>query len=328
MPPASKSTNTLLLILGYVAGVLLLGALLAPPLFFAAKSVMQNSPDSFLAGILEGKEFPGYFNRAVLLAAVLGLWPLLKAMRMQWHEIVGDTRLSRGAGDTALGFFTALVFIALMGYFCWWVEACRIHPTAKWYNIHKPLLSGFTVSIIEEFLFRGAVLGILCRSLGTRAGLWWTTGIFALVHFLKPPLDGAIPDESVTWTSGFWVITQLFRGFGHWENFVGEFLLLAAVGWVLARARLSTGGLWLSIGLHAGWVSGMKYFSGVVFTSKALRDGDFVPWMTRNTCRAIVSPIVGIVPLVAVLLTGAAVLLFVHLRNSGKPPEGTKSQAG
>ncbi|HSI64807.1 MAG TPA: CPBP family intramembrane glutamic endopeptidase [Candidatus Saccharimonadia bacterium] len=310
MPPA-RTSRTLLLILGYVVGVLLLGALLAPPLFFAAKNVIQNSPQSALASLLEGKEFPGYFNRAVLFAAVLGLWPLLKALRMTWGEVAGTTSLSRGWRETTLGYFTALLFIAAMGYVCWWVEACRIHPTAKWDNIAKPLLSGFTVSIIEEFLFRGAVLGILCRSLGTRAGLWWTTGIFALVHFLKPPLDGAIPDDSVTWTSGFWVITQLFRGFGHWENFVSEFLLLAAVGWVLGRARLATGGLWLSIGLHAGWVSGMKYFGGVVFTSKALRDGDFTPWMTPNTCRAIVSPIVGIVPLVAVLLTGVVVLVIV-----------------
>lgn len=316
MPP-ERTSRTLLLILGYVAGVLLLGALLAPPLFFAAKGVMEKSPDSALTHFLAGKEFPAYFNRAVLVAAVAGLWPLLRILRMRWKEISGDVPATRGAGHAALGFATALLFIAAMGWYCWWSEACREKPDPAWGNVLKPLLSGLTVSVIEEFLFRGAVLGILCRSLGTRAGLWWTTGIFAFVHFLKPPLDGAIPDASVTWSTGFWVITQLLRGFGAWQNVVAEFLLLAAVGWVLARARLATGGLWLSIGLHMGWVAGMKYFGGLVFTTKALRAGDFAPWMTQNTCRAIVSPVVGIVPLIAVLLTGLVVLLMVRRRSPG-----------
>ncbi len=322
MSPA-RTSRTLLLILGYVAGVLLLGALLAPPLFFASRSVIQNAPDSALAGMLADREFPAYFNRAVLFAAIVGLWPLLRALKMKWREIAGEAPLSRGWSHSLLGFFTALFFIGLMGLFCWWIEACRIRPDANWYNFTKPLTSGLTVSIIEEFLFRGAVLGILCRSLGTRAGLWWTTGIFAFVHFLKPPLDGAIPDDAVTWSSGFWVISQLLRGFGEWRNVIAEFLLLAAVGWVLGRARLATRGLWLPIGLHFGWVAGMKYFGGVAYAAKVVKDGEYAPWMTLNTCRAIVSPIVGIVPLVAVLLTGVVVLLALGRtpgKNSQRPP--------
>ncbi len=320
MPPP-RNSRTLLLILGYVAGVLLLGALLAPPLFFAARSVIQNSPDSSFARLLGDKEFPSYFNRAVLLAAVAGLWPLLRGFRMKWSEVAGTVPASTGWRQGLLGFFTALVFIGLMGLVCWWVGACRLKAEPNWTNVLKPLMSGFTVSVIEEFLFRGAMLGILCRSLGVRAGVWWTTGIFAIVHFLKPPLDGAIPHESVHWGTGFWVITQLFRGFGQWQNVVAEFLLLAAVGWVLARARLSTSGLWLSIGLHAGWVAGMKYFGGIVFATKLVREGAFTPWMTQNTCKAIVSPIVGVVPLAAVLLTGLVVLLVVK-RSAASPADG------
>lgn len=310
MPPA-PAFRTLLLILGYVAGVLVCGALLAPPLFFAAQSVMEASPDGVVAQVVGDKEFPGYFNRAVLLAALMGLWPLLRALDMRWRDVVGDVPLGRGAWEAALGFGTALLVIWLMGVFCLWQEACRIKPDPAWGGVIKPLLSGVTVSVIEEFLFRGAVLGVLCRALGTWSGLWWTTVIFAFVHFLKPPLEGAIPHDSVTWLTGFQVITQLFRGFGAWENVVAEFLVLAAVGWVLARARLATNGLWLGIGLHAGLVAGMKYFSQIIFTTKALRAGEFTPWMTPNTCRAIVSPIVGLVPLVAVLLAGAIVLFIV-----------------
>lgn len=329
--PAARTPSTLLVILGYVLGVLLLGAVLAPALWFAARAVIQASPEGVVARILSDREFPGYFNRAALLAAVLGLGPLLKALRMNWGEVMGDVPFSRGWSQFVKGFIVALVLLVIMAYACWESGACRIITEARrqpgWLNPLKPLLSGLAVGVIEEFLFRGAVLGILCRTLGMRAGLWWTTCIFSLLHFMKPPAEGTIQAADVTWTSGFWIITQLFRGFGHWENVIAEFLLLAAVGWSLARVRLASGGLWASIGLHAGWVAGMKYFGQIVFTTHALRSGEFSPWLVKNTCRAIVSPIVGIVPLLTVLLTGLIALWMANRWRKGDAEKGIATTA-
>jgi membrane protease YdiL (CAAX protease family) len=310
--PATSASRTLFIILGYIAAVLVGGALLAPVLFFAAKSVMEHSPDGALAKLLADHEFPGYFNRAAMLVAVGGLFPLLRLLRVQWSQVLGDVPFSTGWKQVLASFGLALVLIVAMECVCGWLGAMHLKPAPRWTAVSKPLLSGFSVAILEEFLFRGAMLTILCRSLGRRPGLWWTTGIFAIVHFLKPPIEGALPDDQVTWTSGFWVISQLFSGFSAWEKFVGEFLLLAAVGWVLGRARLASGGLWAGIGLHAGWVAGMKYFGQLVIRSGALDRGDFSPWMVKNTCRAIVSPIVGIIPLCAVVLTGILALLLLH----------------
>jgi len=205
----------------------------------------------------------------------------------------------------------ALVGIALMGWICIDSGACKFKSVPRWTAWAMPLASGLSVAVIEEFLFRGAILGILCHSLGKRRGLFWTTTVFAVLHFLKPPADGTLPDEHVTWASGFWVLTQLFRGFGEWNHFLGEFLLLFAVGWVLAQARQKSDGLWLSIGLHAGWVAGMKYFGGLINLTAGLKAGEFAPWMVLNTCRAIVSPVVGIMPVVVVGLTGLATVWLV-----------------
>lgn len=311
--PASSSSRTLLLILGYVAAVLVGGALLAPALFFAAKAVMQHSPDGVVARLLGEKAFPGYFNRAALIAAVIGLVPLLKSLRVGWRQVLGDVPFSTGWKQSVSIFFLAAILLVPLGIIGVWLGAVRMKPDPAWTAVIRPLMSGCTVAVMEEFLFRGAILVILCRTLGNRAGLWWTTGIFAIVHFLKPPLEGALPDEQVTWTSGFWVITQLFSGFGAWEKFIGEFLFLVVVGWVLGRARLTSGGLWVSIGLHAGWVTGMKHLSQLVMRTGALDRGDFSPWMVKNTCRAIVSPFVGIIPLIGVLLTGLTVLSVVRM---------------
>ncbi|MFZ4764566.1 MAG: CPBP family intramembrane glutamic endopeptidase [Roseimicrobium sp.] len=315
-------------ILGYVALVLLLGAALAPGLFFATRAMVEQWPENPLSQVLEDKEFPSYFNRAALLVAVAGLFPLLRALRLPWGEVLGEERATTGWRNLLVGFVLAVVFVAVMGWACWWVGASKLLPedrrTGDWLNPVMPLVSGFAVGVVEEFLFRGAVLGILVRTLGARSGLAWSTGIFALVHFLKPPLEGELNAEAVTWSSGFWVVSQLFRGFGQWQNVTAEFLLLVAVGWVLARARLATGGLWASIGLHAGWVAGMKYFGQMTLVTHALRDDGFAPWMVRNTCRAIVSPVVGLVPLATVLLTGVLALALLQRRTLA---EGQKAIA-
>ena len=310
--PATSASRTLFIILGYIAAVLVGGALLAPVLFFAAQSAIQHSPDGALAGLLADHEFPGYFNRAAMLVAVMGLFPLLRLLRVQWSQVLGDVPLATGWKQVLLSFALALLFILIMGLVCQWTDAAKLKLEPRWTNVAKPLISGVSVAFLEEFLFRGAVLVILCHALGKRAGLWWMVGIFSILHFLKPPVEGALPDSAVNWSSGFWVITQLFSGFKTWNAFVGEFLLLATVGWVLGRVRLASGGLWVGIGLHAGWVAGMKYFSGVVDRRGAVDVGEFSPWMVKNTCRAIVSPIVGIVPLMAVLLTGLVALWMIH----------------
>jgi uncharacterized protein len=310
----------------FVGGVLIAAALLSPWLFFAAQSFIRGNPDSSVTELLLKSEFPSYFNRAALLAAFVGLIPLLRSLRLTWGEMNGSLTARRGWPQLGWGFGVALVWIAAMGLVCFAAEACRLKSSPGWGSIAMPLISGFTVATLEEILFRGAVLGILCHSLGARRGLWWTTGFFAIIHFLKPPADGFIAADQVTWTSGFMVIPQLFRGFSHWNNFIGEFVLLFAVGWVLAKARQNSGGLWLGIGLHAGWVAGMKYFSQIAIVTPALSKGEFAPWMVRNTCRAIVSPIVGVVPVIAVLLTGLVALWIVRRASGPAVEKGVASQ--
>jgi len=318
MQPVKADYRALLSLTIFVVGVLVAGALLAPPMFFAAQSYIEGHPGSSLSRLLASKEFPSYFSRAAMLAALGGLFPLLRNLRISWAAILGEVPARLGWKQVANGVLLALAGILVMALVCLEAKSCRMKPEPGWSAWFLPLISGFSVAIFEELLFRGAVLGILVHSLGARRGLWWTTGLFALVHFLKPPVDGAIAAADVTWTSGFWVLTQLFRGFSTWNNFIGEFLLLAVVGWVLGQTRLKSGGLWWSIGLHAGWVAGMKYFGEIVKTTTALRDGDLAPWMVRNTCKAIVSPIVGIVPVLAVLLTGLVAMRMLQARETQK----------
>jgi hypothetical protein len=312
MQPVKADYRALLALMIFIAGVLVCGALLAPPLFFAAQHYIEGAPGTATAKLLASKEFPSFFSRACTFVALIGIYPLVRSLRISWSSIVGDVSVRPGVLQLSKGMALALAGIFIMAVVCLKAGSCRMRGDPAWSSWLMPVLSGLSVATLEELLFRGAILGILCHSLGRRAGLWWTTGVFAIVHFLKTPADGGIAAADVTWTSGFWVISQLFRGFSAWNNFVGEFLLLVAVGWALGQARLKTNGLWLSVGLHAGWVAGMKYFGLIVKTTPALREGTLTPWMIANTCRAIVSPIVGIVPTIAVIATALLALWIVR----------------
>ena len=293
--------------------MLLLGAALAPPLFWACKGFVHIATShgwdkapvvSGITAFLRKIAFTSCYDRAALIAALLGLRPLFKAMQLQRSEFIGTTGFATGWKQLLTGFILAVVLIIIMGVISMNLGVYKMARQPAWAVVAMPLISGLSVAFLEEFLFRGAVLSVLTRSLGARGGILWTTLIFAIVHFLKPPAHEAIADADVTWSSGFWVITQLFRGFGQWQDVIAEFLLLAGVGWMLALARRASSGLWAGIGLHAGWVAGMKYFSQITATTTALREGRFSPWMVENHCKAIVSSTVGLVPLITVLLTG------------------------
>ncbi len=126
----------------------------------------------------------------------------------------------------------------------------------------------------------------------TRSAVLWATFIFASVHFLKPPEGWQIADDQVVWSSGFAVLAQIAKGFGDVQFLIAEFATLFAVGWVLTLARLQTGALWAGIGLHGGWVFGLKYFSALTF-----HQAGWLPWIGPNLK-------VGLAPLAMVLFTG------------------------
>ncbi|MCE9518952.1 MAG: CPBP family intramembrane metalloprotease [Verrucomicrobia bacterium] len=312
-----------LIIIGYIVAVLLGAALLAPLLFdfgqlFLAISTTHGWRDSKLIGwIVEAAEktrLPGYFNRAALIVALAGLWPLFRLLQMTRAEIIGIETPAHEIKNALLGLAVATGAIGVLVALFSLLEVCRISSSARWWSIGLPLVSGLCVACIEEFLFRGAMLGMLRRSLRPRLAILVTTCLFAVLHFLKPPARGLIADEAVNWTSGFHVLTQLFNGFGNWQNVLAEFLLLFAVGWVLAGARVATGGLGLSIGLHAGLVAAMKYFSQVTTPSAAFRRAEFFPWVTENHCKAIVGSYVGLAPIAAVVIAGALALWICRVR--------------
>ena len=286
-------------IAAYFLGTLMLGALLAPPLFWLGQAAGAWMPLHWL----RETAFQRYFDRAMFIAALLLLWPTVRSLQIRsWRDLdmQGDPR---GWSHAALGFLLAGGLLWLLGLSLW---RERIYVPAGHVGIAAAtgfLVTAVTVGILEEAFFRGALLGLIQRSASPNAALAFVSALFAILHFLKPP-SHAVPRTTVFWTSGFTFLPLTFWQFGEPLLVLGGFTTLFAVGWVLGWARLRTRALWLPTGLHAGWVFGLKTFSK---GSHHLEDPNW--WIGEDLLH-------GIGPVVAVLLTWALLAAVLGRKNA------------
>jgi CAAX protease family protein len=268
----------------YFAATVVLGALVAPVLFWSAQWLAAHGVFSFLAKY----DFDTFFHRAVLIAAVVLLWPFLSASRVRR---MGDLRLvpnplwGRYAG---IGFLLSVTPLLVCGAALIEVHVYSFRHVFVWSRLGKVVLAAIAVPLIEETFFRGIVLGVLLRKGRKILPIIAVSALFAAVHFLKgSEREPAI----VTWTSGFQSIAQAFAGFGDPAMVVSAFATLFVIGCILADARVLTNSLWLPIGLHAGWI-----FASGTFNWLARRQIVAFPWLGKNL-------LVGIVPLCLAAVT-------------------------
>jgi len=119
----------------------------------------------------------------------------------------------------------------------------------------KAILTGVLVGLIEETLFRGALLGGLYKKIGAVSAVITTSVIYSAVHFIKYP---ALPaDTEIHWTTGLELLRGAFFRFSDPAT-IDAFLSLFAFGVLLSLVRLKKGNIVQCIGLHAGVVLTIK----------------------------------------------------------------------
>jgi uncharacterized protein len=151
----------------------------------------------------------------------------------------------------------------------------------------KVVIPAVAVPLIEEWLFRGLLLGLWLRFAKPAAACIGTSLVFAFVHFLKPPAGVLITDPAHV-MAGFELLGKILLHFGNPLFFVTDFAILFVVGLILAWARLRTGALWFSIGLHAGWVAAFK---GYNLFFEAVAAHPLRPWGVGDGLRAGLLPL-------------------------------------
>src|SRR5215468_8333118 len=262
----------------YFIAIVVGGALLAPILFWSAQALATHSVFPFLTKY----DFDTFFHRAVLIAAVLLLWPLLRLSDVRG---LGDLRLAPNlhwARDVSFGVLLSVIPLLFCGAALIALHVYSFRHVFVWPRLGKVLLAAISVPFIEETFFRGIVLGLLLRTGRKLPSIIVVSVLFAAVHFLKgSEWEPAI----VTWTSGFQSIGDAFAGFCDPTMVLAAFATLFLVGCILADARVLTRSLWVPIGLHAGWI-----FASGTFSWLARRQTDALPWLGKNL-------LVGIIPL-------------------------------
>jgi uncharacterized protein len=284
-------------ILGYFVAVIVLGALLAPPLYWGGQWLARLGVLEFLGET----EFQKFFNRAMLISAAALLWPTVRWLKMgRWHEL-GLEKNDRWAIHVAVGFAIAAFAVAAMaaGYIN--VGIYRWKLILPWGSLPKLAFSAICVALLEEALFRGAIFGLFRRTLRPYTALFWTTAIFAILHFLKP--DDDLQISPVGWLSGFELIPKVFHQFGDPMMLLAGFTTLFTLGWLLGYATLRTSSLWMAIGLHAGVV-----FVKMGFSKFTKRADAHLPWVGPELQ-------IGLVPVGALLVALLLVWLWLWYEN-------------
>jgi membrane protease YdiL (CAAX protease family) len=283
----------------YFIAIVAVGALLAPILFWSAQALAAHGVFPFLAKY----DFDTFFHRAILIAAVLLLWPLLRVSKVR---ALGDLDLApnpnwaRDVGSGVVLSVTPLLFCAAL------LMALHVYSFRHvfvWPRLGKVVLAAVSVPFIEETFFRGIVLGILLRTGRKLLSVVAVSALFAAVHFLKgSESESAI----VTWTSGFQSIGDAFAGFGDPMMVMAAFATLFLIGCILADARVLTRSLWLPIGLHAGWIFASGTFSWLARVRMVA-----LPWIGKNL-------LVGIIPLVLAAVTWILMRLWLKHDRASK----------
>jgi membrane protease YdiL (CAAX protease family) len=197
--------------------------------------------------------FSRVWNRVFEVLLVLGLALAWRRLDLGGPSAIGFRRAA-WAHDLGRGLAAGVAGLGVGLGLCWAGGAVapqlRFDP-AK--TAHKALLgagAAVAVGVGEEALFRGVLLRRLSLDMGRAAGVAVTTGIYAAVHAIGKSEKVARPSIA----AGFERLRALFAPLAR-RKALYMFLGLTAFGLLLAWARLRSGGLWLPIGIHAGWVA-------------------------------------------------------------------------
>ena len=174
-------------------------------------------------------------------SAIVAFWIMLRLMRLGTFASFGFTR--RGCfSELLIGFLLGILGYAGYIVISWlggWYHFATVNPN---YYFRYALLFCLLLAIAEETIFRGYAFQVLERRWGTKTALFGSSLFFGLAHVVNLSGGGR-------WQSGHfldWILQPILSGFIGGLLFGGAFLL--------------TRRMWLPIGLHCAWNTGVTVF--------------------------------------------------------------------
>jgi membrane protease YdiL (CAAX protease family) len=218
----------------------MLSALLAYPLFR-------------LSGSVDISFYRSLVSRGGQVLILLSVYPLAKWLGLCWS----DFGLKRQFfGQWLIGFLLGSAMLALHMIALVLMDV-RIMAWEK-FNPHellpilgKSLAIGFGVALLEESIFRGALLSVVRRLSNPTMAIVVSSFYYALLHFIGT--KWTTESGAIGWDTGFRIALD---GFAHIlevapDSFLGLFVAGLLLGSFRVILPMSLG---LCIGIHAGWV--------------------------------------------------------------------------
>jgi membrane protease YdiL (CAAX protease family) len=252
--------------------------------------------------------FSRFFDRFFMISGIVLFFSCRSLLKIDSLSQLGLSPRTRAASDVAVGLCFALGSMFALGF---------IMSTAGVYEVFfrlslgesvelylKAILTGLTVGFLEEIFFRGIIFRGLLEDWKPLPAFLTANLFYSALHFVKPGeqyfLSGVEP-----W-AGFRHLFSTFAPFLEPTEIVPGMIGLLLIGIVLSYAFLRTGTLYLSIGLHAGWIISIK-------TVRVFGDyrRESLGWLFGSTDPKIVS---GVVTWVGIILVGVAVYWITRNR--------------
>ncbi|HXG52337.1 MAG TPA: CPBP family intramembrane glutamic endopeptidase [candidate division Zixibacteria bacterium] len=280
---------------------LVLYMLLALLLTCAVSPWMAAGADWFLRDSADRYPFSRIFNRTFMVSGFVLFVAGRKFLRVGGLAGIGLERRPGAAAEIATGWSLATgsvaVLVAGLVAFGIFTPFFRLAPGESVRRVADALASGFFAGSLEEVFFRGILFKGLLASGKTARAFVLANLFYALIHFVKPG-ERYFLDRPDPW-AGFRHLAYTFSPFLDPAELLPGAVGLFLIGLVLSYAFLRSGALYLSIGLHAGWVFGLKIIR--VFGDYRRDD---LGWLFGETDPKLVS---GVAAWIGIALVGAAV---------------------
>jgi membrane protease YdiL (CAAX protease family) len=252
--------------------------------------------------------FSRFFNRFFMISGILLFFACRSLLKIESPAQLGLVPRTQAARDVVKGLVLALgSMIALgatMSFAGVYQPFFRLSLSESVEECVKAILAGFTVGVLEEIFFRGMIFRGLLEDWKPLPAFLVANLFYSALHFVKPGeryfLTGIEP-----W-AGFRHLFSTFAPFLEPAEIAPGLIGLLLIGIVLSYAFARTGTLYLSIGLHAGWVIAIKTVR--VFGDYRAED---LGWLFGSNDPKIVS---GVVTWAGIILVGLAVYWLTRNR--------------
>lgn len=232
-----------------IFGVIVISCVVTPALFVLLGQLYPEFP----------WPYSRVFDRVILLVAILMLvWQRKNLSLPDFKSLFGNrTRrwlfIAVGFVVSAGGALSVLPLVIRPEHGLTWSRAVE---AGVWFErVGKVLLTAVVVSLLEELIFRGALYQSVRKKLPELAAAASVSFGYAIVHFLAPNKEFAVTTANpIVGFEYFGTLLMRLLEPGIVTGIFGLWL----VGMVLCEAVKRTGGLFLSLGLHAGWIFAAK----------------------------------------------------------------------